>query len=271
MGGASSGGGGTAGSAPTGGSASDLDGSVGGPDGSTDDPDGSILDGSAGVPDATGSTDAQLEAGDPCPGPADAAVDIECDGDRDCCASGRVCGEIRTDVAYCSQPFATGADFAEDCTGSLSGNGACASGVCLSTTGQCTAICEADSDCRAHSPTSLCHSFVTPAVGFCVPGCTGDRTCGANRICVLRDDTQRDRIDRYCRVDPATGADPGAACTGGAQCRHGICAFVGAEQFCASPCVGNADCPAAVPVCRNFPFLTPVSGKTVMVGLCAKS
>jgi hypothetical protein len=213
--------------------------------------------------------DAAPDPGDPCPDPSDGGAPLACNSDRCCAVGGQVCGLIQSGAAYCSDPFASGDDFGADCSGFLSGNSGCQSGVCLSTTGQCSAICAADSDCTALSSAALCHGFVTPAVGFCVTGCTGDPSCPTGRICVLRDDAQRDRIDNYCRVAPTTGADPGAPCTSGGQCRHGICAFVGLDQFCASPCATNADCPAAVPECREFPFLTPESGSTVLLGLCS--
>lgn len=177
-------------------------------------------------------------------------------------------GPINTRGCFlCGMPPGAGA-YGAACTNA----GSCASGLCSG--GRCTEACEfgsaGDTACAAHGPNHRClNLFFTPTamapvttLGVCAPICQRDADCAAGTACMPRLNYFADRMDFAC-VTPAgtlTGS-PGDACnpSGTTTCRNILCVQTGSATtgYCTSPCLTDADCPAAAPRCAEITLSRP--------------
>ncbi len=194
------------------------------------------------------------------------------------CHGGSVCGGpsgCAPRWCYLCQVAMGVARWDAPCTGASQ----CASGVCFR--GHCSAACDfggtGDADCTAIAAGSRCVAMIfglppisdagIPATwqtfGACTPGCARNADCGAGRVCLPTANLLLDRLDLTCGTTTVAGT-AGTPCTDGSTCASGLCilgAFAdGGGGACTAPCVTNADCPAAAPVCSPITYETPSGG-----------
>jgi hypothetical protein len=228
-------------------------------------------------------------AGKPCCGAVPASCDkgAVCQQATDVCAAsalacvrstdcpGSACGGPTTcggDVCFACTPVFGSKTFGTACTS----GGDCASGVCDTFRGVCSAACSngitKDADCAGLGTNVICSelnwtvSSATGKLGMCAQGCGRDADCGLGKTCRLASNFDADRLDLTCSK-PGTAAY-GAACTGG--CIGGACLTFGSTTQCTPVCVSDADCAAMASwkSCKAVGFNRPVSMAIQAVKVC---
>lgn len=160
----------------------------------------------------------------------------------------------------------------------------CGTGLCFPncvtepcTNRRCTVPCRigttGDAECAARMPGYVCEASIYYSggggdsgtterwvtLGHCVRGCARDADCNEGRACVPTLDLLLDRTKFVCRFTTRTGAT-GGPCTDGRDCRSSLCipgVLPMGRGACTTPCMTDADCPTAAPLCIEFPLFTP--------------
>jgi hypothetical protein len=167
-------------------------------------------------------------------------------------------------------------------TGTTTGYGACAdsstcaSGVCDSLRGHCSAACASGSTGDVDCTTSMGTGFVcteitytlgtaTGTLGTCAKKCGRNGDCSAADVCQAAGNTGYDRIDLSCGPPPPGSSAMGAACTTGTSCSSRMCV----SSKCSAPCVTAADCSGGLTKCLGALFTKPSGSGTQLVNVCA--
>lgn len=211
------------------------------------------------------------------------------------CAAGRVCtysslcsGGTRV-CLKCQAP--QGALTAGTQCGSMTG--LCATGVCANSA--CTVTCApgeaGNTACRAFDPLTICSELgpvfqnldggrgPVSAFGACLRTCRRDADCPSFARCGLAQQRVSDSFVQTCSV-------PRAMLTAGAVCPITPTSFSDQSQLCQSGqcfgatstatmgncsafCATDADCPTALPRCREIPFTRPSeTGTSIPIRMC---
>ena len=195
--------------------------------------------------------DAQCEAGDPCvfiPGRSPDRVGAEC-----------------------RPPREGGLPFDAPCGGEL---GICANSLCLGPANHCSQLCGASEECPAgarclRTPYVL-ENGMRVEIGLCLPGCTGDADCDANRVCQYDLAMLQEGLVGACDAR-RDGAAVGEPCNLGAmppqRCDHAYCRRVGDERYCTQGCVTADDC---LPTWTCEPQDFQTSAGPFSLGICQR-
>jgi cysteine-rich repeat protein len=153
----------------------------------------------------------------------------------------------------CAPGTASGSANGEPC----SVDSDCATSYCDPTQARCSEFCALGST-SCDRPGAWCGvaGFQLYGGGGATPyrceyECSRASDCPAGSGCALLQllQPEREYVVSACR--PATGARPaGAACSGAGQCASDICL----DGVCTLVCATDADCPAALPSCRQRDF-----------------
>jgi hypothetical protein len=191
-----------------------------------------------------------------------------CIDDDVCADSGRVCNAVVVgdddDLGLQCGFGGVGAGLGEACASvALENRAVCQSGLCDGAdAGICTKACTQTAQCGAGL---LCSGpiFSNLDGGFCADPCLTTAQCPTGRRCQLRHNFARTAIDTVC--GEPFGALPPGALDAGPQCLSGFAL----DGRCSELCVGDGDCPAAMPRCVDVDVTNPQGVGTTALRACA--
>lgn len=169
--------------------------------------------------------------------------DQQCTSTQDCTDGTRVCGDLRDtngdtylDAGFCRFPNVGKSQLGAACNVGSD----CRENVCLGFAGECTVVCDQNTDCAAGQ---TCTTFMGNAtdgyLNFCNTACSDNSDCGADRRCTINSDAIGNTIDQICIKTVGAGI-LGASCADGSTCETGLCLTT--TQYTATSCTSDATC-----------------------------